>query len=105
MTNWAAVAPWARAASRWPARPRVYPEPAGAVIAAMLSNQTPVGWLEIRLPPASAFAFAAQSGFTYILAPTYGLSTWAGQLLVHGELLLAGGLLGGALLGGSLDAP
>src|SRR5882672_2379070 len=41
----------------------------------MLSSHTPVGWLEIRLPPASAFALAAQSGFTYALAPAYGLST------------------------------
>src|SRR5215469_1200204 len=80
MTNWAAVAPWASALSRWPARLVVYPEPAGAVMAAMLSSQTPVGWLEIRLPPDSAFAFAAQSGFTYIFAPLYALST-CGQLV------------------------
>src|SRR5215469_11981348 len=80
MTNCAAVAPCASAASRWLERLLVYPEPAGAVIAAMLSSQTPVGWLEIRLPPGSAFAFAAQSGFTYIFAPRYGLSTW-GQLV------------------------
>ena len=58
----------------------MYPEPDGAVIAAMLSSQTTVGWLEIRLPPDSAFAFAAQSGFTYIFAPTKGLST-CGQLV------------------------
>src|SRR5689334_3116134 len=80
MTNWAAVAPWASALSRWPARLVVYPEPAGAVMAAMLSSQTPVGWLEIRLPPDSEFAFAAQSGFTYIFAPLYALST-CGQLV------------------------
>src|SRR5437868_4552921 len=40
----------------------------------MLSSQIAVGWLEIRLPPGSAAALADQSGFTYHLAPVYGLT-------------------------------
>ncbi len=49
--------------------------PLAPLIAAIRSSQTPVGWLEIRLPPVSAAAFADHSGFTYTLAPAYGLST------------------------------
>lgn len=44
-------------------------------MAAMRSSHTPVGWLETREPPGSAAAFADHSGFTYTLAPEYGLST------------------------------
>jgi hypothetical protein len=43
MTNWASVAFWASALSRWARSPVVYPEPAAALIDAMLSSQTPVG--------------------------------------------------------------
>jgi hypothetical protein len=48
------------------------------LIAAIRSIHTPVGWLEIRLPPGSAAALADQSGFTYCVAPAYGLSTRPG---------------------------
>jgi hypothetical protein len=41
----------------------------------MLSSHTPVGWLDTFVPPGSAAALADQSGFTYCLAPTNGLST------------------------------
>ncbi len=34
-----------------------------------------MGWLATRLPPGSAAAFADHCGFTYTLAPEYGLST------------------------------
>src|SRR4051812_9970730 len=49
--------------------------PLTPLMAAIRSSQTPVGWLETRLPPGSAAAFADHSGFTYTLAPAYGLST------------------------------
>ncbi len=38
--------------------------PFAPAIAAIRSIQIPVGWLEMRLPPGSALALAAQSGFT-----------------------------------------
>jgi hypothetical protein len=44
------------------------------VIALMRSSQTPVGCMEIALPP-NAAAFARHCGLLYTVAPTYGLST------------------------------
>src|SRR5262245_39708837 len=58
--------------------------PVVPAMAAMRSSQTPVGWFEMRLPPGSPLALAAHSGLTYPVAPANGLSTWAGQLFVHG---------------------
>src|ERR1041384_4246448 len=75
MTNWIVSgwpAAWRTASSRCATKPLA---PAAPSIAAMRSIHTPVGWLATRLPPGSAAAFADQSGFTYIFAPTYGLST------------------------------
>src|SRR3569833_2365479 len=77
MANWMSLAPWDTALSRCLVMLVVYAEPDGAVIAAIESSQTPVGWFEMRLPPDSAAALADQSGFTYTLAPEYGLSTCA----------------------------
>lgn len=74
MTSWIVCAPWLTALLRWSSRPI---PPATPLIAAMRSSHTAVGWLEILLPPGSAAAFADHSGFTYTLAPAYGLSTRA----------------------------
>src|SRR6059058_6192236 len=73
---------WASAASRCPRRPR---ESAVPAIAAIRSIQTAVevlATLAIWAPSVPPLAAAAadtspdQSGFTYPLAPAYGLSTW-----------------------------
>src|SRR3954451_16061508 len=49
--------------------------PVVPAMAAIGSSQTAVGVLDTRLPPGSAAALAFHSGFTYPVAPRYGLST------------------------------
>jgi len=73
------------------------------VIVATLSSQTAVETLETRLPPVWPATSAAHCGFTYPFAPTYGLSTCGGQLVVHvdGEVGgVVGGVVGGREVGG-----
>src|SRR5690606_32198701 len=84
--TWNVSAPWSTASSRWSRRPIRPPAPS---IAAMRSIQTAVGSSATAEPPGSEAALADHSGFTYTLAPAYGLSTRS-----PGGSVLGGGSVG-----------
>src|SRR5690606_4393228 len=90
MTTWmvsGSPPDWRTASSRWSRRPM---EPVVGLslpsMAPIRSSQTAVDSLATAEPPGSAAALADQTGFTYSLAPSNGLSTFSPGLV--------GGLVG-----------
>src|SRR5690606_29516108 len=61
------------------------PKPSGGSIAPMRSIHTAVLKRATRSPPGSALALADQTGSTYQLAPTKGLSSWVACEKPHVE--------------------